>query len=222
MKKWNLRRRDIVLIGSFWLIGCALLGLVLYFGVLQNQSLSVTGSALRPQATITVVYNEITAQSSQKIAVDHAKTNWQEDAQLMAVTSTWERTELQGVGQPSPWTYRFYSPSARRMLFVTVTPQGEIIGTLHTERLIKKPQFIPLEAWQVDSPEAISAWLNYGGAPMLAAMPGIQVVAQLQVSNDESPLTWTIAGYDRASQNYHSIFINAQNREVFQVESSLQ
>ena len=220
--KLNLRRRDIILIGSFGFVGCALLATVVYFGVLRNDRQSGPANVLRPQATFTVVYNQVTARNSQSVAFEQARSLWQEDAQLMAVMSTWEKTQLHEVGQPTTWTYRFYSPSARRMFFVTITPAGELIGTLHGEYMYNEPRSISVENWQMDSPEAISAWLNYGGATMLAAMPGIQVVAQLQVRSKDSPLTWTVAGYDRVSQNYHSIFIDAQSREVIQVESSLQ
>ena len=195
---------------------------VIYFGVLQGSSQTSTVHALRPQATFTVVYNQVTARNSQALATEQARTIWRDDAQLMAVMSTWENTELNQVGQPSTWTYRFYSPSERRMFFVTVTQEGELIGTLHGEYMYNQPQTVTLEDWAMDSPEAISSWLNYGGATMLAAMPGIQVVAQLQVRNQDSPLTWTVAGYDKVSQNYHTIFIDAQSKEVLQVESSLQ
>jgi hypothetical protein len=108
------------------------------------------------------------------------------------------------------------------MFFVTVTEAGELIGTLHGEYMYNQPQTVSPEAWVMDSPEAISSWLNYGGATMLVAMPGIQVVAQLQVRNEDSPLTWTVAGYDKVSQNYHTIFIDAQSKEVLRIESSLQ
>lgn len=218
----NLKRRDYILIGSFWLVGCALLAAVIYFGVIQEPVQSGSAEVLRPQATFTVVYNQVTARSHQELAFTQARTVWREDAQLMAVMSTWEQTQLNEVGRPTSWTYRFYSPSVRRMFFVTVTPEGELIGTLHGEHMYNAPEVIPPEDWIMDSPEAISTWLNYGGATMLAAIPGIQVVAQLQTRSADSPLTWTIAGYDRVSQNYHSIFINAQDKEVLQIESSLQ
>jgi hypothetical protein len=220
--KLKLRRRELFLIAAFWLVGCALLGGVFYFGVWQGSAPAAPANRLRPQATFTVTYTQGTAQSSQEVAFNRARQVWQEDAQLVAVMSTWEKTDLELLGQPSAWTYRFYSPSARRMFFVTVTPAGELIGTLHGERLYNQPQAVPPEKWLMDSPEALSAWLNYGGATMLAAMPGIQVVAQLQVRSQDSPLTWTVAGYDRVSQNYHSIFIDAQKKEVLRIESSLQ
>ena len=220
--KLNLRRRDIVLIGGFWLIGCALLGTVLYFAVWQEQPPLEVGNVLRPQATFTVVYNEVTAHNSQAQALEYAQSRWQADAQLMAVTSTWSQTELHAVGEPTSWTYRYYSPSTKRMFFVTITPDGNAIGTLHTERPFVTPPFISAENWQVDSPEAISAWLNFGGSTMIAAMPGIQVVAQLQVKEADSPPTWIVAGFDRATQNYLSVSIDANSREVLTMNTSLK
>lgn len=218
--KLNLRPRDYILIASFWLVGCTLLTVVVYFGVWQTRP--GPEDAFRPQATFTVAYNEVTAQSAQLQALQQAQSIWSEDAELQAVVSTWDKTALNEVGKPSDWTYRFYSPSQRRMFFVTITPQGEVIGTLHGERIYTRPPLVSIEDWIVDSPEAISLWLNHGGATMLGAMPGIQIVAQLQVNNEESPLTWTVVGYDRISQNYHSIFIDAKNSEILQIESSLQ
>ncbi|MEM7030265.1 MAG: hypothetical protein AAF629_11910 [Chloroflexota bacterium] len=219
--KLNLRRRDLILIGGFWLIGCALLVIVFYFAVQQEPEL-VTDNVLRPQATFTVVYNQVTARNSQEQALEYAKSRWQEDAQLMAVTSTWSKTELHAVGEPTSWTYRYYSPSTKRMFFVTISPDGNAIGTLHTERPYVTPPFISSEHWQVDSPEAISAWLNFGGSTMIAAMPGIQVVAQLQVKQPDSPPTWIVAGFDRASQNFLSVSIDANSREVLTMNTSLR
>ena len=218
----RLRRREIILIGSFWLAGCALLTIVIYFGVLQSQAQPLPDKAFFPQATFTMVHTQMTARSAQQVAFDQAQKLWEADAQLMAIRSTWEETELNAVGQPSAWTYRFYSPGARQMFFVTVTPEGEVIGTLHSERIYTPPPAIPLEDWSLDSPEALNLWLNYGGATMLAAMPGLQVVAQLKVNSADAPLTWTIAGYDRVSQNYLSVFIDAHSKEILQIESSLQ
>jgi endonuclease/exonuclease/phosphatase (EEP) superfamily protein YafD len=218
----KLRRREIILIGSFWLLGCALLAIVVYFGVLQSQAQPLADKDFLPQATYTVVYNQTTAQSAQELAFDQVRKLWQEDAQLMAVRSTWEQTELNAVGQPSPWTYRFYSPTARQMFFITITPEGEVLGTLHTEQIFDPPKSIRMEDWVMDSSEALNIWLNYGGATMLAAMPGIQVVAQLKVNSASSPLTWTIAGYDQVSQNFLSVFIDARSKEVLQIESSLK
>ena len=220
--RFNLRRRDIFLIGSLWLIGIMLLGLAFYFGVRQGNASTSAEIVFTPETNVTVVYTDFTAQTSQVRALEHARQIWTEDAELMAVSSTWEQTDMNQVGQPSPWTYRFYSPSQRRLFFVTVTPEGEIIGTLHGEILYKNPPWIPLEDWSIDSSEAINIWLNHGGATMLEGIPGIQVVAQLQVRSEDSPLTWTVAGYDRVSQNYHTVFIDAKRREVLQIESSLR
>ncbi|MFQ5575384.1 MAG: hypothetical protein ACE5G8_00170, partial [Anaerolineae bacterium] len=63
--KLKLRRRDVILIAGFWIIGCALLGVVFYFTALQTGSTpSATGGTV-PQATYTLAFNQITAKTLQ-------------------------------------------------------------------------------------------------------------------------------------------------------------
>ena len=114
-----------------------------------------------------------------------------------------------------------HSPSLKRFYFVTVSPEGDVTGISHSERVRTPPQAINAADWVVDSSEAINMWLNNGGAAMLAAMPGIQVITQLQISAPDAPLTWTVAGYDRISKNYHTVFINATTNQIINIETSL-
>lgn len=218
--KLKLRRRDVILIAGFWIIGCALLGVVFYFTALQTGSTpSATGGTV-PQATYTLAFNQITAKTLQP-ATQNQIALWKEDAQLFTVSATWQETQLEQVGRPAIWTYRFYSPSLKRFYFVTVSPEGDVTGISHSERVRTPPQTINPDDWVVDSSEAINMWLNNGGAAMLAAMPGIQVITQLQISAPDAPLTWTVAGYDRISKNYHTVFINATTNQIINIETSL-
>lgn len=222
--KFKLRRRDLFLILAFWLIGAILVGGVVYFVVMQPQQPTTTlaiAPQIRPQATVTVIHTQITAKSLQPGTVNQVA-SWEEDAQLISIAATWEKTDMNQVGQPTSWTYRFYSPSQRRLYFATARGDGQVTGTSHSERIHTPPYTIPLDKWQMDSPEAINTWLNYGGAVMLTAIPGIQVVAQLQINTPEEPLTWTVAGYDPITKNYHTVFINAETKEVTNIESSLR
>lgn len=220
--KFKLQRRDILLITGFWLIGCAVLGVFFYYAVFFNQTPpSVPDDLIIPQATYTVVHTQVTAKSLQELTKNQIAL-WQKDAQLYSVTATWQKAELEQVGQPTAWTYRFFSPGQKRLYFVTANPDGHVIGTSHTERLYNLPYPIPLQDWAVDSPKAINLWLNHGGAAMLTAMPGIQVVIQLQSDGPDSALTWMVAGYDKISKNYHTVFINATTNEVIKIESSLK
>jgi len=220
--KFKLRRRDIILIAGFWLVGCALLAAVAYYAIqLQQPPTPPPEGVIVPQATFTVVHTQVTAKSMQTLTPDTLAL-WADDAQFYTVAATWDGADLAEVGQPTIWTYRYYSPGQKRLFFITVSPQGNITPTSHGERVYHPPQPIPMEDWVVDSPEAVNIWLNYGGAAMLAALPGIQVVAQLHVPEPGKPLTWTVAGYDPLTNHYHTVFIEAKTGNVLNIVSSLR
>lgn len=218
--KIKLSRREIIIIAAFWLVGCLLMGVVAYLIVYQTPAGPGAGSVTAPQATYTLTHTQITAKSMYP-ATAGTLSLWADDAQLYSVTATWPKTELNMVGEAAAWTYRYYSPEQKRLFFITVNPDGVATGTSHGERVYNAPLSVPAEAWQVDSSTALNTWLNYGGAAMLAAMPGTQVVIQLQVSTPAEPLTWTIAGFDQVTKQYHTVSVNAQNGKVIKIASSL-
>ncbi len=198
----------------------ALLGLVFYFAVFQNASPAPPSDRIFPQATFTLTSVQATARSQFPFTEDQIAL-WQPDAQLFTLSATWQKADINTIGAPVEWTYRFYSPGIKRLYFVTVSPEGHVMGTSHSERVYHPPQPIPVDRWQIDSSEALNIWLNHGGAGMLNAIPGIQVVAQLQLASPDAPPSWTIAGYDSLSKHYHTVFINAQNGEVIEIKTSL-
>ncbi len=222
--KLKLRRSDIILILGFWIIGCALLGTVGYFilypGIAPPPA-PPADAIIAPQATVTVVFTQVTAKTMQA-AAQTKLSQWATDAQLFAVTATWDNTTLTEVGEPTFWTYRYYSPSRKRFFFITVGTDGSVMGTTHGERIYNAPYPIPAENWMVDSPAAVNTWLNYGGIALVSASPNIQVVAQLHVNEPNSPLQWTVAGYDKTTKMYHTVFIDARTGKVTKITSSLQ
>lgn len=226
--KFKLQRRDIILIVGFWIIGCALLGIVAYFVLYPDIASPVnvpqaqaTQAVIVPQATVTVTHFEFTAKGVQPLTQEKLS-QWEQDAQLIAVVSTWEKSDIENVGQAAAWTYRYYSPSQKRLFFITVNPDGSVMGTPHGEKIYNAPYAIPTETWAVDSPQALNIWLNYGGEAMLSALKNIQVVAQLEIPNADDPLQWVVAGYDSETQNYHTVFINAQSAKIEKIVSSLK
>ena len=221
--KFKLRRSDIILILGFWFIGCALLGTVGYFILSPSFTPQPTAdkTIIAPQATVTVTFTQVTAKSMQA-AAQPKLSQWATDAQLFAVTATWETATLNSVGEPTYWTYRYYSPSHKRFFFITVGADGSVMGTIHGEHIYHAPYPLPVADWRVDSPEALNIWLNYGGAALITATPNIQVVAQLQVSEPNAPPLWTVAGYNKNTKMYHTVFINAHTGKVTKITSSLQ
>jgi hypothetical protein len=222
--RFKLKRRDVIILLAGWLFAClAILGFLYLY--VQRQSAGgplpgdVARPSLEPQATYTVEYTSHTARELFAAARDRAAA-WQADAQPVAVTATWNKTAVNLVGQPTIWTFRFYSPGLSRYYFVTVQADGQADGISHGERVRKAPRLLALDRWAVDSPQAINLWLNHGGSQMLLSTPGIQVVAQLSMPNTPGQVpTWTVAAYDSRDDRYHTVFINAQSGQVLQVKS---
>jgi hypothetical protein len=221
--RFKLKRSDIIILLAGWLFVC-LAGLGFLYLYMQRQSAGplpkdATQPSPEPQATYTVEYTSHTARELFAAARDRAAA-WQADVQPVSVTATWEKTAINLVGQPTIWTFRFYSPGLRRYYFVTVQADGQTDGIAHGEQIRKAPRLLALDLWAVDSPQAINLWLNHGGSQMLLSAPGIQVVAQLSMPNTADQLpTWTVAGYDSRDDGYHTVFINAQSGQVLQVKS---
>ena len=219
--KLGLSRREIRVLLVAWLFVClALVGVVYWF--VQRGSSGPDQAANRrpvPQATVTIGFTSLTARQLYPVARDRAIL-WQADAQLDDATANWENTAINLVGQPTTWTFRFYSPTLQRFYFVTVQAGGQVDGVSHGQPARRSPQLLALDRWSVDSPEAINLWLNYGGSQMLTSVPGIQVVAQLSTANTSDPIpTWMVAGYNRENDNYHTVIINATSGEVVEVKS---
>ncbi|OQY48164.1 MAG: hypothetical protein B6242_03235 [Anaerolineaceae bacterium 4572_78] len=221
--KLNLRRTEIILILGFWLVGCALLGIVLLLSYQQQKIKRDVGTpeAIHvPLATYTVVHTQITAKSQQTVALEKVAL-WHDDAVLVSVASNWDKTNIDTVGQPSTWTYRYYSHGHKRLFFVTVTADGQATGISHIERIYNRPETIKATNW-IDSSEAVNIWLNYGGAIMMRSFPDIQVVAQLKIISKGGTLEWTVAGFDDISKKYHTIYINAIDKKIIRIDSKLQ
>ena len=61
MKKFKLRRHEIILIAGFWIIGCALIGGIFYFVIYSSLPTTPPEGIVVPQATYTLTYTENTA-----------------------------------------------------------------------------------------------------------------------------------------------------------------
>jgi hypothetical protein len=208
----SMRARDILLLFVGWVfVAVVLIALVLVF---RSRISEPTGGP-KPAPTYTVVYTQVTARSLHPTAEGLARA-WQPDAQLVSLTATWRGTAVNLVGQPTEWVYRFYSPSQRHYYFVTVTPDGQVQGIEHARKVDLTPPVVPVEAWSVDSVEALATWLDYGGGAMLGARPGIEVSAQLNVPTEGGEPTWAVVGFDTVSNDYLTVMIHADSGQVLQ------
>jgi hypothetical protein len=208
----KLRARDLLLVIAGWVF--IAVALVALFVVLRSRSTQATG-APAPAPTYTLVFTQVTARSLYPGAEGLALA-WQPDAQLASLTATWRGTAINLVGQPTDWVYRFYSPGWRHYYFVSVKPDGQTQSMEHARQVDPPPPVIPLEGWHVDSVQALTTWLDYGGGAMLGAKPGIEVSAQLSVPSPGGDPVWAVVGYDIESDDYLTVMIHAGSGAVLQ------
>jgi hypothetical protein len=212
----RLRRRDILLLLVGWVfVAVVLVTLVV---VLRSQGSAPAGGVPGPVPTYTVVFTQVTARGLYP-AAEGAALAWQPDAQLVSLTATWRGTAVDQVGAPVEWVFRFYSPSRRLYYFVTVMPDGQVQSIEHARQVDLPPPVIPVEAWRLDSAEALATWLDHGGGAMLGARPGIEVSAQLNVPTPGGDPTWAVVGFDVGSDDFLTVMIHADSGEVLQTVS---
>ncbi len=186
-----------------------LLAVVIVFGVLGYLLLRPTTLAPpavpSPQATYTLEAT-LTARTTYPLAQEAARGR-QPDAQLTSVSATWAETNVKKIGEPTTWTFQFYSPAANRV-YTVVVDQGQ--ARLIREAIAPYASTpLPEGGWPVDSSQALATWLNYGGSKFLMEhLAGTQVVAQLAVS-PEGSATWTVAGLSERGQAYFTLLVDA-------------
>ena len=207
----KLRARDVVLLIVGWVF--VAVALVAVFVAIRSRSATPTDEQPGPVPTHTVVFTQVTARGLYPRAEELALA-WQPDAEPVSLTATWLGAAIDEVGQPTEWIYRFYSPSWRHYYFVTVQPNGQAQGLEHARQVDLPPPLMPVEAWQVDSVEALTTWLDYGGGAMLGAKPGIEVSAQLNVPTEGDDPTWSVVGFDIQDEDFLTVMIHAQSGEV--------
>ena len=208
----RLRARDILLLLAGWALVAAVLAVL--FVVFRSRGLGPAGTPT-PAPTYTVAFTQVTARSLYPVAEGLARA-WQPDAQLASLSATWPNTAVNLVGRPTEWNYRFYSPVGLRYYLVTVAPGGQAQGIEHARPVDLPPPLVPVESWGVDSVEALSTWLDYGGGAMLSAKPGIEVSAQLSVPGQGGQPVWAVVGYDTLYNDYLTVVIDAGNGAVLQ------
>jgi hypothetical protein len=208
----KLRAREFLLLILGWLfVAVLLVGLV----VVYRSRYSGAADAPGPSPTHTVVFTQVTARGLYPAAEALALT-WQPDAQLASTTATWPETAADLVGEPTDWVFRFYSPAQQGYYFVTVQPDGQAHGIEHAQKVDLPPPTIPVDAWRVDSVEALATWLDHGGGAMLGTRPGIEVSAQLNVPAEGGEPTWAVVGFDPGSDDFLTVMIHADSGQVLQ------
>ena len=211
----NITRPDVVRLMAIWvLVAVLFVGAIIALRAVRSRTgLLPEEPAVTPIPTLVPDYapapSQVTVMSQYPLAHEKA-TAWRQDAQLVSCRGAWEHTAINLVGKPIEWNYRFYSAQASLLYFVTVTHDGTVIGTQHLRPVSHPPPVLSIEGLQVDSPAALANWLNAGGGKFLGGRPGIEVVAQLSVRSADADPEWTVVGYDRTTEEYFSVAVQAR------------
>jgi hypothetical protein len=214
------RRYIILLIGALSLACFSLI--IVTFLILQNQPV-VAGEVATPtgptptpgpQPTHTVTFVQITGLGQYPLAEAAAK-SWATDAQLVSANADWPQIlSIEQMGTPTTWNYRFYSPTKERLFFVLVEPDGQLRTVEHQIKVTLPPKEITMDSWGVDSAAALAVWLDYGGSKLLRSNPGLEVVAQLRMMNNNPNPVWIVVGFDRRTEDVHVIVVDANQGAV--------
>lgn len=212
----KIRRRDlIILTGLFSLAGIT----VIVMGLLIMRDANAyrtegTTPVSQPKPTHTVAFREITGLKQYQLAKEAALA-WSADAQLIAASTTWPRViSLEQVGEPSEWTYHFYSPSKARKLFVIVQPDNQLEVIQHAVIVTLPPNIILSDKWLLDSPEALAIWLDNGGRQLIGRNPGSEIVIQLRGDKHSFEPVWLVVGLSHQTNETASLVIDAATGRV--------
>lgn len=213
----KLRRRDLILLSGVLSLACvsvlAVIFLVLGYHPATG-SLPQTASQPGPQPTHTVTFAKITGLGQYSLAQAAAQ-SWAADAQLVSANATWPKViSKDQVGEPTIWTYRFYSPAKARFFFVTVDPAGQLQTIEHVAPVTLPPTTIAADNWLIDSPAALALWLDNGGAKMLGGNPGLELLIQLRGQGDNPNPVWLVAGLNNQTEEVHTVIIDANQGVV--------
>lgn len=214
----RIRRRDIILLTGVFSLACFSL-IVVGFLILRFQGGAGPAEAAPtgtpgPQPTHTVSFVEITGLTQYQAAETEA-TAWAPDAKLVSASASWPRVIYENqIGEPVPWTYRFYSPDRQRLFNVKVFPDGQVFSFEHVVMITLAPPLLDTGEWRIDSPAALSIWLDYGGADLARRNPGLEIFIQLRhISRHPAPV-WSVIGSDRRTQDIHMVVIDSETGSV--------
>lgn len=216
----KLKRQEILILLLIWGIGGAVVVLMaaLYLRTVSHPAGDVSLAPPTPAPTYTVTYVDVTARQLYSFAKGEAVA-WQADARLVSASTRWKSTAINIVGQPTEWTYNFYSRTRKSLYIVRVTPDGALATSEHKGPMDDMPYSVPEDKWQVDSPQALAGWLNYGGGTMLNQLPGIEVVMQMNMLTERLGPYWTVVGYSQETGDYLTIIMDTTNGEVIEKKS---
>ena len=199
------------------LIGLVVVVLAIYGGLL----LVVTRGGVQVESVATPQpihpWNVLTAQEAYPLAEKVARA-WQSDAKLSNASSSWgsgatSQTLLEG---KTTWGFHFISPSTSQFCIVSVMgEEGRVIDSGDIPRV---PVLLALADWHVDSPQALSIFLDHGGRDFLAAHADADVHLHLLTGIENETLLWMASGLSPNDRVAQTVPINAVTGEVVETQ----
>lgn len=199
-----MTRRQWLILGSLTLVTVALFVALIYVLLIAPPGTSVPVSPR--QKTYAVPVAAVTARSAFALAQE-AALKWREDAYLTSVSASWPRATVEAFRQPVPWTCQFYSPSAGKVNIISV--EGEEARPFRQSYAPYRLSAITLEAWPVDSPQALAGWLNAGGGRFLRTHTLVDVHAALRYDKKVDRVVWYVTGLNSAGEDAFSHAVEA-------------
>ena len=207
-----IKRREILILVSVWLAGCFLVtGLLTRFYLNMNTE---KPEEPPPVATFEIPFEQDnTAKTAYQLALKEAQ-EWQDDVELVAVSTQWTNATIDGIGKANIWNFRFFSPEHNRIYFVIVIPGEQVVGQAHLYKTDYTPNLIKRENWVIDSSEALLTWANHGGGTFLQRYPGSNVEVLLrQLPHLEKPV-WDIIGISADQSQFFYLSIDAETAQI--------
>jgi hypothetical protein len=189
-----------------WGLGVLIVVILGALGWVLSQARPERPVALSPTATLAPLPPEAAAYRlpetphsarNRYAQAEQAARDWQPDATLVSAAASWPFVGLDDFSRPIDWTFQFYSPATGRVYAInvdgtTVTPIRETLAPYSLPA-------IDVKRWQVDSHQAVNAWLNRGGGAFLKQHPVVDVSIRLARPQGAAPV-WTVLGIDEGGQ----------------------
>jgi hypothetical protein len=207
-------------IAILWVLGVMIVAIVAVLGYIYSFR-AQTGPPLEPAtppapptATAARVYKlpatPYSAKSLYASALQSAQV-WQPDATLVSASTSWPFAKIDALSSPADWTFQFYSPRTHGIYVINVS---ETLVTPVRETLSPYPMSgLSNEEWQLDSNQALNAWLSGGGGDYLLEHPVVDISARL-VRSQEGAAVWAVIAADRQSDDVYSVSIDASSGTI--------
>lgn len=209
-----MRRRDLLIILSIWVVGCSLVALLLsLFYANRGTRVELTVTSPPAAATYNLTFAENTAKAAYLEALAAAQ-DWQNDVELVAISAHWPEAAPQTLASTEAWDFRFYSSTQQRAFFALARANQPAVGRAHLYKQQLAPTLIDPTEWEIDSNEAISIWLNNGGGKFLETYAGSSVELLLRELPDQKNLVWEIISVSPDQSQLFYLTINARDGSI--------